>query len=256
MINKSRRFVAIPVAIAAVIVVAAGAVAGGFATGLIPGNSTNGASTVMAGFMDAQGDSIDIQAMSGRMTFLPRGGGPAIVEDTTTVFVDAFTPTGLFGTACWTVPTPPFTIRANDNSATLAFDSSAPGVQPCPGQLVSSGLPIQQSLTPASSNDGIDGPVTVTVQWTPLGVATTMHSNSTITCLSWRGVIHGTQLWQDSHANAQVGSFTVDGFDQNGNPVQQSFAGPYSSDAGVVTTFGSSQVVSGPSSGSCGPFGN
>lgn len=256
MIKKSRRLVAIPVAIAAVVVVAAGAVAAGFATGLLPGNSTNGASTVMAGFIDAQGNEIDIQAISGRMTFRPRSGGPAIVEDTTTVFVDAFTPTGLFGTACWTVPAAPFTIRANDDSATLVFDSSAQGVAPCPGQLVAPEAPIQQSLTPLSISDGIDGPVTVSVQWTPLGVATTTSSNSTITCLSWRGVMHATQLWQDSHANAQVGSFTVDGVDQNGNPVQQSFAGSYSTDFAVVTTFGSSQVVNGPSSGTCGPFGS
>lgn len=256
MIKKSRRLVAIPLAVAAVLVVAAGAVAAGFATGLLPGNSTNGASTVMAGFIDAQGNEFDIQAISGRMTFRPRDGGPAVVEDTTTVFVDAFTPTGLFGTACWTVPTQPFTIRANDSSATLAFDSSAPGVAPCPGQLVSPEAPIQQSLTPLSISNGIDGPVTISVQWTPFGVPTTTHFNSTITCLSWRGVMHATQLWQDSHAVAQVGSFTIDGVDQNGNPAQQSFAGSFGTDFAVVTTFGSSQVVNGPSTGSCGPFGS
>ena len=256
MIRKSRRLTAIPVAVAAVLVVGAGAVAAGFATGLIPGNSTNGASTVMAGFIDAQGNQIDIQAISGRMTFRPRGGGAAIVEDTTTVFVDAFTPTGLFGSACWTMPASPFTIRANDNSATLAFDSSAQGVEPCPGQPVAPESPIQQSLTPLSISDGVESPVTISVQWTPLGVATTTGSNSTITCLSWRGVMHATQVWQDSHANAEIGSFTVDGLDQNGNPVQQSFAGSYTTDFAVVTTFGSSQVVNGPSSGTCGPFGS
>jgi len=256
MIMKSRRLIAVPVAIAAVLTVAVGVAAAGIVSGFAPGNSTNGASTVMAGFIDDQGDTISIQAVSGVMSFRPRGGGPAVVENTTTIFIDVVTPTGLFGSACWTAPTQPFTIRANDNSATMTFDSSASGVGPCPGQLVSAGLPTQSSLNPLSIDQGVNSPVIFSVQWTPSGVATTAHFNSTVTCLSWLGIFKSNQIWQDSNATAQIASFTVDGVDQTGAEVQQSFAGTFTTGFGVVTSFGSSQVVQGPSSGSCGPFGS
>ena len=256
MIMKRHRLIAIPIAVSAVLTIAVGVAAAGFVSGLMPGNSTNGASTVMAEFIDDQGDNISIQAQSGVMSFRPRGGGPAVVENTTMVTVDAFTPTGLFGSACWTTPSQPFTIRANDNSATMTFDSSAPGVQPCPGQLVSNAVPGQGSFAPFSIDQGVESPVTFSVQWTPSGVTTTSHFNSTVTCLSWLGIFHGNQIWQNSNATAQVGSFTVDGLDQTGTEVRQSFAGTFTTDFAVVTSFGSSQVVQGPSSGSCGPFGS
>jgi hypothetical protein len=253
--SRPKRLLPVIVAASAVAILGVGAAAGGFVSGLVPGNSASNNQTVMAGFIDDQGDQIDIQAVSGVESFRSRGTGASVTQNTTTVYVDATTPSGLFGSGCWTVPSSPFSIRPNDNSAFLTFDSAAPGVAPCPGQLVAPGAVIQQSITPPTLQESVSGGVAFTVQWSPSGVATTMDWNTNMTCKSFRAITQGHQLWQNSYASAQITSFTVAGYDADGNHVTQSFAGSYSTYFGVVSSNGGNTTVNGPSTGTCGPFG-
>ena len=254
--SKPKRLLPVIVAASAVAILSVGAAAGGFVSGLVPGNSASSYQTVMAGFIDDHGDQIDIQAVSGMVSFRSRGTGASVTEITTTVYVDATTPSGLFGSGCWTVPVSPFSIRPNDNSSFLTFDSTAPGVAPCPGQLVAPGSVIQHSITPPTLQEGVSDGVVFTAQWAPSGVATTMNWNTNMICESFRAITQGQQLWQNSYATAQIASFTVDGYDADGNHVTQSFAGTYSTVFGVVSSNGGNTTVNGPSTGSCGPFGS
>ncbi len=255
--NKARIWLSVPVAFAALALFGVGAVAAGFALGWVPGSSSASQQTIGASFIDAQGNYLTVEAFSGRMSFRARGSGALITEDTTTVMVSAFNPsTGLFGSGCWTVPSPPFSIRANDNSAILGFDSSAAGVVTCPGDPVSAGPLPQSSITPFSLNEFITGPVVLTAQWSPAGAATNQRWTTNTTCGSFGAVSQFVQMWQNSNSTAEFASFTVDGVDSDGTPDTQSFTGSYGTDFAVVEVVTVNQTVNGPSTGSCGPFGS
>jgi hypothetical protein len=255
MSRRSRVLVAVVLGPIAVAVLAGGVGAAGVAFGLVPGNSTSTTQVVSASFIDAQGDNISVGVVSGRQSFRSRGGA-AITEDTTTVTVVAFTPDGVFGSGCWTAPASPFKIAA-DNSATLTFDSSAPGVAPCPGSLTSPGLPFNVNLTPVTTDDGVQSAVVMSVQWTPAGVASERRTTLDMTCQTFQGVSQQDWVQQNSNATADITSLTVVGFDFSTNlPVTLSFAGSFSTNFAVVTSITDDQIVNGPSTGTCGPFGN
>ena len=253
--SRRRLFAAIALGIGVVALVASGAAAAGISNGLVPGNSKNSSEFVNAAFIDSQGNYLSIQAMSGEMTFRTRTGA-AVSENTTTVFIYGFTPTGVFGSGCWTTPSTPFDIRG-DHSATLSFDSSAPGVTPCPGQLLSSVSGVGSSMMPISTMDDVNGAVIVSVQWTPAGVAGEDRSTVNMSCQSFRAVSQNDAVQQNSNATATISSFTIQGIDPSTNePVTVTFAGAYSTNFAFVTTISNNQTVNGPSTGTCGPFGN
>ncbi len=254
--TMTRRWLSLPVAVAALALFGVGAVAAGFASGLLPGNSRSSQQTIGASFIDAQGNYVTVQAFSGRMSFRARGTGALTTEDTTTVYITAWNQsTGLFGSGCWTDASRPFAMKASDNSASLVFDSSATGVAPCPGDLVSAGV-LSGGITPLSANESISGAIVVTANWSPAGVATNQRWTINTTCGAFGAVTEFAQVWQNSNVTANFTSFTVDGFDADGTPDTQSFAGSYTTDFGVAESVTANETVNGPSTGSCGPFGS
>ena len=153
-----------------------------------------------AAFIDSQGNYLSIQAMSGRVSFRTRRGA-LVSENTTTVVIYGFTPTGVFGSGCWTTPATPFNIRG-DHSATLSFDSSAPGVTPCPGQLVNSGSAIGAGMMPISTIDDVNGAVIVSAQWAPSGVPGEDRSTTQMSCQGFLAVGQNDAVQQNSEATA------------------------------------------------------
>jgi hypothetical protein len=236
----------------------AGAAAAGFTTGLTPGNSKLASQYVDASFLDAQGNQISIQAQSGRQAFRPRGGGPLITEETIRVSVFGYiVSSGLFGGGCWTVPATPFVIRANDMSAMLAFDSSAPGVAECPGDPVNVGEVVPSSLQPRAFSDGINGGVAFTASWTPIGTTVDFRSTMNVSCGPFGAVSQSVTMSQNSSATGTVSSFTVEGVDpETQQTVDISLAGTYATDFALVSQGSFNQTVKGPSTGTCGPFGS
>jgi hypothetical protein len=256
--SKGRRWMLIAAGAAAVGLVTAGVAAASFATGLTPGNSKFSAENIYASFIDAQGNQISIQASSGRQSFRPRGGGSLITEDTSTVQVFSFVAsTGLVGGGCWTVPSSPFTIRANDMSATIAFDSSAPGIAECPGDPVNAGEAVPSSLQRRAFSEGLNGRIAFTATWTPIGSTVQFRSTTNTSCGTFGAVIEAVTMSQNSSAATTISSLTVEGVDpDSGQTIDVSLAGTYTTDFALVTQGSFDQTVNGPSSGSCGPFGS
>jgi hypothetical protein len=235
-----------------------GAGAAGFTTGLTPGNSKLDGQFVDASFLDAQGNQISIQAQSGRQSFRPRGGGPLITEDTIRVQVFGYiVSSGLVGLGCWTVPATPFVVRANDMSATLAFDSSAPGVAECPGDPVNVGEVVRSRLQARAFSQGINGGVAFTVSWTPIGSTAEVRSTMNVSCGPFGAVSQSVTMSQNSSATSTVSSFKVEGVDpETQQTVDVSLAGTYATDFALVSKGSFNQAVTGPSTGTCGPFGS
>lgn len=248
------------VGVSAVIVglLTVGASAAGFSTGLTPGTSKTDGQFLDASFLDTQGDQISIQAQGGRQSFRPRGGGPLITEETIRVQVFGFiASSGLFGGGCWTVPATPFAISANDMSATLSFDSTAPGVAVCPGDPVNVGEVVPSSLQLRAFSEGINGGVAFTASWTPIGTTAELRSTTTVSCGPFGAAQEAVTMSQNSSATATISSLTVEGVDPaTQQTVDVPLGGTYSTDFALVSKGSFNQTVNGPSTGTCGPFGS
>ena len=255
---KAGRWLVLGVSVAVVAVLSIAAAAAGFTTGLTPGTTKSDNQFLDASFFDAQGNQISIQAQSGRQSFRPRGGGPLITEDTISVQVFGYiVANGVFGGGCWTVPATPFVISANDMSATLAFDSSAPGVAECPGDPVNAGEVVPSSLQPRAFSEGINGGVAFTASLTPIGSTAESRNTMNISCGLFGATSQSVTMSQNSSAVATISSFTVEGVDPaTQQTVDFSLAGTYASDFALVSKGSFNQTVNGPSTGTCGPFGS
>ena len=225
---------------------------------LTPGHFRTSGQFLFAGMFDSSGDQISIAFDYGRLQFRPKGGGPLIPVNGTMVFASVSTPDGLFGSGCWLVNGDPITVN-RDLSATAAFDSTSSSVQPCPGALVSESL---TAAAPQLSNldpeQGLSGPVTFSLQWTPTTPPDAVHSVINGTCQNWTSVEQITTSNVGSFAAADV-SMTVVGLNFNtGNPETVTINGHFDTTGGPasVAVEQDDEVVNGPATGNCGPYGS
>lgn len=228
-----------------------------FDTPLTPGHFTSSGQFVFAGMFDQAGDQISVGFDYGRLQFRPKGGGALIPVNGTMVFASVGSPDGLFGSGCWLVNGNPITVN-RDLSAAAAFDSTATSVQPCPGQLVSQPL---TAAAPQISNldpsQGFIGPVTFSVQWTPTAPLDAVHAVINGTCQAWSSLEQITTTNAPSSATANV-SLTVSGVNfTTGNPETLAVNGHFDTTGAPaqVTVQQDDEVVNGPATGNCGPYG-
>lgn len=226
---------------------------------LTPGHFKSSGAFAFAGMPDSAGDQASISMNYGQLKFRPKGGnGPLIQVNGTAVNVYLNMADGLSGFGCWLMNGEPITINS-DLSASMTFDSSAGGVTPCPGFLVNQ-APVSAApqLSNLDQSQGLSGPVQFSIQWTPNQPLDVIHSVLNGTCQTWTSLEQISASTAFAAAGGTV-SATVTGVNfTTGNFETESVNGAFSTDpAGFaqVSTQTDDEVVNGPATGSCGPYG-
>jgi len=237
----------------------AGAVAAGVPGGIPPGHTTRAQHFASGGIADAAGDFIQIGLQSGTVSFRTRGGS-VLTEDTSVVTAQAFTPDGIFGFGCWTVPASmiDFNIQA---TVTLRFDSSAPGVSAdCPGIPLGPGLAAGPTPTLDDSTVfGLVGRVAITATWAASGQLDYRTQTMNTTCGEFTAIDHMDTRHFGGGPSLTITAMMLEGTNPNtGLTEDVDLAGA----TAVGQTFGDvsdtteNLVVNGPATGSCGQFGS
>jgi hypothetical protein len=249
----------LPISLVLIAIALAGTTAGAFETALVPGHIQSSGSFVVAYMPDAAGDSVSVVVQTGLLSFRPHGGGAPILQNGSVVNVSASTADGISGFGCWVVPAAPITIN-RDGGATLTFDSSSPGVTPCPGFPTT---PTPASAIPGPMNlqsvQGIVGTVRLAVQWSAGINPTEQHSTINSSCGGFTAAEKQTTSDAFSNATATIASLTVEGpLPTTGTVVDEPVTGTFDTTLGFgdVSTNTDNMVINGPSTGNCGPFGN
>ncbi|HEY1455197.1 MAG TPA: hypothetical protein VGG31_01770 [Candidatus Dormibacteraeota bacterium] len=239
--------------------------------GVVPGHTVSTSVSGFAGLSDQNSDTfISLSVVSGQLSFRARGGG-ITRQDGTEVQISASTIDNLFGFGCWLTPASVVTVN-QDLSATLTFDSSAPGVTPCPGQPVAPGLSAAPAMTNINTAQGLRAPIVISAQWTPSYSLDERHVVADTTCnvsvltasgprvQSFRATDNQDTKDQSSAAVATVTNLTLQGFDPTTGQVivEVPLTGTFDTTHGFadVATVTDNLVVNGPTAGTCGPFGS
>lgn len=255
-------------AIAGILVIAGGLAFAGSSTAgaffdvpLTPGHFQNTGVFGFATMLDAGGNNAAASIIYGRLLFRPKGAGQALIPvNGTVVYATVLTPEdGVWANSCWLDATNPLVIN-NDMSASAVFDSSAPGVSPCPGMLVN------QRLTAAAAQPvnldpvlGFTSPVRFSIQWKPLQPADNTHYVINSTCQTWTSVEQITRSDARSSASGNFSASLAAMNNSTGLLENVSIDGKFGTAIGGdadITTQSDDEVVNGPSTGSCGPFGS
>lgn len=256
LLVMKRARLGIAAGLALMLATASAGIAAGIGAGLPVGHTIQNRQFAAGGIGDNNNNFIQFSGSTGSMSFRLRGGG-TITEDATMVTVSAFTANGLFGFGCWVVPASTFNVTQS-LGASLVFDSTAPGVSECPGFPVGPTLSAFPAPANLSSVEGFTGQVVVSAQWTPASVTDVRASTVETTCGSFRSLDQEETQHMSSSLTAAITSLTVEGIDPTtGVLVDIPLTGFVQIFGfGDVATFGQNMVVNGPSTGSCGPFGN
>lgn len=226
---------------------------------LTPGHFQNSGSFGFATMLDSAGNNAAVSVIYGRLMFRPKGGGTLTPVNGTAVYATLLAPDGVWANSCWLIGHNPLTING-DMSASVTFDSSAADVSPCPGMLVN------QSLTAAAAQpvnlDPVQGfitPVRFSVQWTPAQPVDVQHSVINGTCQTWTSVEQVSISDSRSAANGDF-SATIAGTNFSTGALETiAVNGHFDTALGgdaEMTTETDDEVVNGPSTGNCGPYGS
>jgi hypothetical protein len=227
---------------------------------LTPGHFRNSGSFAFATMMDSAGNNAAVSVVYGRLIFRPKGGGGQVIPvNGTAVYATVQAADGVFANSCWLASHNPLTIN-RDMSATVTFDSSSPDVTPCPGMLV--GQPLTAAAPQPLNIDpvqGFSGPVRFSVQWTPTQPADVVHAVTNGTCQAWTSVENRVSSDSRGTANGDF-SATIIGFNSSTQmletiPISSHFETALGGDA-QISTQSDDEVVNGPASGNCGPYGS
>jgi hypothetical protein len=241
----------------AVSAAAGGGGGGGFGQ---PGRSTQTQHNALAFLQDSSGNVlVNASASAGILTFKAKGsaGPPSSTPGTSVTVSVGGQNQGAF--ACWMVPDSMFTV-SSDLSANLHFRSDAPGVTLCPGFAIASGLPTS-GLVPldgfgGGQSTGFIGAVALDLSWPTTSQLFDSHSTSQSTCGPFRA---NSQLTFDDNLGTSASgsiSATLQSFDISGNPVPLPINATLTSQFADVSASHSANVVQGPTTGTCGPFGS
>jgi hypothetical protein len=249
----------LPISLVALAMTVVGATASAFDVALVPGHIQSSGSFVTSYMPNAAGDAVGVTVQTGLLSFRPHGGGAPILQNGSVVYVSASSASGLFGFGCWLVPAIPITFN-RDGSSSLSFDSSLPGVTPCPGFLTSvtptSAIQAPMNLDPVQ---GFAGNVRLTAQWSAGINPTNQRSTINTTCGGFTAAENQSLSDGFASATASVTSLTLEAPSPvPGTVVDVPLAGSFDSTNGYaeVSTSTDNMVINGPSTGSCGPFGN
>jgi hypothetical protein len=227
---------------------------------LTPGHFRSSGTFAFATMLDPGGNNAAVSISYGRLMFRPKGAGQALIPvDGTAVYATLSTPDGVWANNCWLDSTNPLIINSG-LSASAVFDSSAPGISPCPGMLINQSL-TAAAVQPANLDpvQGFIGPVRFSVHWTPTQPVDDTHYVINSTCQSWTSLEQVTRSDARSAAGADF-SATVNGINYNtGNFETISVDGHFDTAIGGdadVSIQNDDEVVNGPATGSCGPYGS
>jgi hypothetical protein len=248
---------AIPVAALVALCAGAGAVAAGVIGGIPPGHTMRAQQFASGGIGDANGDFIQIGLQTGTVSFRTRGGA-VLTEDTSVVTAQAFTPDGIFGFGCWTVPSSMIDFNIQSH-VTVRFDSSAPGVTGCPGIPLASAVAAGPAPTLAdSSTFGLVGRVAINATWTSGSLDYNTQTINT-TCGDFTAIDQQVTRAFSAGPAMTITEMTLEGTNPTtGLTEDVSLAGASAVGPafGNVSDITENFVVNGPATGSCGQFGS
>jgi hypothetical protein len=158
------------------------------------------------------------------------------------------------GSACLLIPDSMFVVNS-DLSAALHIRSDAPGVMPCPGFAITSGLPTSGIVPPGGAGggeSGFVGPFSLDLTWLATQIFASRNTANS-TCGAFAGNSQGT--FSAALGASATGTISATLAEPPGAPpltVNTSLASLFAD----TNTLQEATVVNGPAIGSCGPFGS